>query len=256
VIAAVSVGGFYFTKNGALADNALTFAVPGFAQSVVLDSRGEPEGQIGVIHRILWAFNREAKITRSSNSTLSTGQVSDLLGDNLYNSEYHRFLRSKYGSLYRFDSLNKLQIGFIEFKYPICDLPALKLLSRQEGWLIDWKAVREELKEKREEAENSKDELMETLYKLEESITLLRKREKCPRIRCIKGAIRSGQEGEKLEILWAGQELRERQLSDNNRSLGIFIMASNYDEFQVKEFLLSLTYRVHLLLFRNLSCKV
>ena len=43
VIAAVSVGGFYATKNGVIADNALTFAVPGFAQSIVLDSRGEPE---------------------------------------------------------------------------------------------------------------------------------------------------------------------------------------------------------------------
>ena len=40
VIAAVSVGGFYATKNGVTADNALTFAVPGFAQSIVLDSRG------------------------------------------------------------------------------------------------------------------------------------------------------------------------------------------------------------------------
>jgi|JI9StandDraft_1071089.scaffolds.fasta_scaffold717638_1 hypothetical protein len=40
VVAALSVGGFYSTKHGTLADNALTFAVPGFAQSVVLDSRG------------------------------------------------------------------------------------------------------------------------------------------------------------------------------------------------------------------------
>lgn len=40
VIAAISVGGFYTSKNGGLADNVLTFAVPGFAQTVVLDSRG------------------------------------------------------------------------------------------------------------------------------------------------------------------------------------------------------------------------
>ena len=143
VIAAVSVGGFYATKNGVTADNALTFAVPGFAQSIVLDSRGEHEAEISAIHRILWAFNREAKITRSSNSTLSTGQVGDLLNDNLYNSEYHRFLRSKYGSLYKFSSLSQLQVGYIEFKYPIYDLPAFKILSRQEGWLVDWKGIKE-----------------------------------------------------------------------------------------------------------------
>ena len=132
------------------ADNALTYAVPGYAQSIVLDSRGEPEAQISAIHRILWAFNREAKITRSSNSTLSTGQVNDLLEDNLYNSEYHRFLRSKYGSLYKFSSLNQLQVGYFEFKYPIYDLPALKTLSRQEGWLVDWKGIKEDLKAKKE----------------------------------------------------------------------------------------------------------
>lgn len=40
VIATISVGGFYASKNGALTDNVLTFAVPGFAQSIVLDSRG------------------------------------------------------------------------------------------------------------------------------------------------------------------------------------------------------------------------
>ena len=58
VIAAISVGGFYATKNGVTADNALTFAVSGFAQSIVLDSRGESEAEISAIHRILWAFNR------------------------------------------------------------------------------------------------------------------------------------------------------------------------------------------------------
>lgn len=97
----------------------------------------------------MWAFNREARITRSFNSTLSTGQIADVLGESLYNSEYHRFLRSKYGSLYRFDSLSQLEVGYIEFKYPICDLPALKSLSNKEGWLVDWRALREELKTKR-----------------------------------------------------------------------------------------------------------
>ena len=48
-----------------------------------------------------------------------------------------------------------------------------------------------------------------------------------------------------MEILWAGQEIKERQITNKDRSLGIFIMASNYDEIQIKEFFLSLTYRVN-----------
>lgn len=97
---------------------------------------------MSAIRKILWAFNKEAKISQSSNSTLSTGQVVDLLGDNLYNSDYHRFLRNKYGSLCRFDALGQLEVGYIDFKYPIYDLPALKSLSLREGWLVDLKAIR------------------------------------------------------------------------------------------------------------------
>lgn len=113
-------------------------------------------------------------------------------------------MRSKYGSLYRFDALSKLEVGYIDFKYPIYDLPAVKSLSTREGWLVDVKAIREELKPKKEEAKQSKDELMEMLYRLEESITIMKRREKNPRIRCIKGVIQT-QEGETIEILWAGQ---------------------------------------------------
>lgn len=58
VVAALSVGGFYSTKHGTLADNALTFAVPGFAQSIVLDSRGESDSEISSVSKIVWAFNR------------------------------------------------------------------------------------------------------------------------------------------------------------------------------------------------------
>jgi len=35
-------------------------------------------------------------------------------------------------------------------------------------------------------------------------------------------------------LVWAGQELREKTISDQNRSLGIFVLAHNYDEFHVK----------------------
>lgn len=74
---------------------------------------------------------------------------------------------------------------------------------------------------------------MEMLYRLEESIALLKRREKCPRIRCLKGVIQN-QEGVKTDILWAGLELKERPLVSKSSNLGIFILANNYDEFQVK----------------------
>lgn len=68
---------------------------------------------------------------------LSTGQCSDILKDNTYNTEYQKFLRSKYGSLYKFDSLAQLSVNYIEFKYPIFDLPAIKSLTSTQGYLID-----------------------------------------------------------------------------------------------------------------------
>jgi hypothetical protein len=68
---------------------------------------------------------------------LSTGQCSDILKDNTYNTEYQKFLRGKYGALYRFDHLSQLTLTFIGFKFPILDLPALKALSLEEGFLVD-----------------------------------------------------------------------------------------------------------------------
>jgi hypothetical protein len=68
---------------------------------------------------------------------LSTGQCSDILKDNTYNTEYQKFLRGKYGALYRFDYLSQLTLTFIEFKFPILDLPSLKALSLEEGFLVD-----------------------------------------------------------------------------------------------------------------------
>ncbi len=45
-----------------------------------------------------------------------------------------------------------------------------------EGCLVDLKALKEDLLPKKEEAEQSKDELMETLYRLEEAIALQRRK--------------------------------------------------------------------------------
>jgi hypothetical protein len=58
--------------------------------------------------KILWNFNKEVRITRSSNSMLSTGQCKDLANDNTYNNEYQKYLRTKYASFYKFEQLNAL----------------------------------------------------------------------------------------------------------------------------------------------------
>lgn len=88
---------------------------------------------------------------------LSTGQCKDLLSDSSYNSEYQKFLRGKYGALYRFDQLAQLTLAFLEFRLPLTNLAPLKVLHSEEGYLVDRVALDEELKPQRVEAENSKD---------------------------------------------------------------------------------------------------
>ena len=68
---------------------------------------------------------------------LSTGQCLDICRDNAFNTEAHKFLRSKYGSLYKFDQLASLSVNFIEFKYPMIHLERLKELAEQEGFLVN-----------------------------------------------------------------------------------------------------------------------
>lgn len=84
---------------------------------------------------------------------------------------------------------------------------------------------------------------MEGLFKLQEVMTIQRKREKAPQIRSLKGIVQL-QNDEKAEILWANNIFKERVVSNTNQNLGLCVLAKNYDSFQVKEFLLKLTYRV------------
>jgi hypothetical protein len=95
---------------------------------------------------------------------------------------------------------------------------------------------------------------MEGLFKLQEVMTVQRKKEKAPQIRSLKGVIQL-QNDEKAEILWANGIFKERVVSNTIQNLGLCVLARNYDKFQVKEYLLKLTYRVLLPLFRNLFFK-
>lgn len=129
VVSKINAGNLFFSTHRELTENALTFAVPGWAQTVVLDSQGEPEASLSSITKILRSFARDSRITRASNSVLSTGQCADILQDSSFNSEYQKFLRNKYGALYKFDQLSQLTLHFLPFRLPLIDLPALKGLS-------------------------------------------------------------------------------------------------------------------------------
>jgi hypothetical protein len=202
VLSKINASNFFCSQHRELTENVLTFAVPGWAQTVVLDCQGEEDALLGSITRILRSFARESRITRASNSVLSTGQCADILQDNSFASEYQKFLRNKYGALYRFDQLSQLTLNFLQFKLPLLDLPALRALAKDEGFLVDRAAIEQELLPLRVEAENSKDELMEGLFQLQQVMTLQRKREKAPQVRSLKGVVQL-QNDERAEILWA-----------------------------------------------------
>lgn len=68
---------------------------------------------IDTVMKILWSFNKEAQIFRASNSMLSTGQCTDIVKNNYYGNEYQKFLRVKYGSLYKFDALAELSVNYL-----------------------------------------------------------------------------------------------------------------------------------------------
>lgn len=168
----------------------LTFCLPGYSQNVILDSTaGDDDSLLSSISKILWIFNSDAKISRASNGIISSGLCADIVKDESYSSEYNEFLRNKYSSFYKFESLNALSVNYLDFKLPIFDFGFTKQLTKTGGYLINYASILNELKDKKLEAEKSKDELMESLYQIEESITISKRRQKVPNIREIKGVV-------------------------------------------------------------------
>jgi hypothetical protein len=85
---------------------------------------------------------------------------------------------------------------------------------------------------------------MEGLFRLQEVMSVQRKREKTPQVRSLKGMAQL-QNDERAELLWANGVFKERVVpATAAQTLGFCVFARNYDEFQLKEFLLKLTYRV------------
>lgn len=72
---------------------------------------------------------------------ISTGQCTDILKDESFNQEYSQFLRNKYFTFYRFDSINALSVNYIPFKYPIYDYSFVKSLTKTNGYIIDINSI-------------------------------------------------------------------------------------------------------------------
>jgi len=72
---------------------------------------------------------------------ISTGQCTDIIKDESYNQEYSVFLRNKYSTFYRFDSINALSVNYIAFKLPFYDYSFTKSLTRTSGYIIDYSAI-------------------------------------------------------------------------------------------------------------------
>ncbi len=53
--------------------------------------------------------------------------------------------------------MNSLSVNYIDFKLPIFDPNITKQLTKTNGYLINYTAILNELKDKKIEAENSKD---------------------------------------------------------------------------------------------------
>ena len=149
VFTKINAGNFFSTRNFELVENVLTFCLGGFSTNIVVDAYLEEESLINTVMKIVGSFNKEAKVARSTNCLLTTGQCSDILSDCSFAGEYQTFLRQKYGAFYTFEQLNELSLNYIEFKLPLHDLSGLEKLHKAEGYLIDRAAVLKELEPKK-----------------------------------------------------------------------------------------------------------
>jgi len=80
---------------------------------------------------------------------ISSALCSDIVKDESYSAEYNEFLRNKYSSFYKFDSINSLSVNYLDFKLPIYDPNFTKQLSKTNGYLIDYASILNELKSKK-----------------------------------------------------------------------------------------------------------
>ena len=101
------------------------------------------------ISKVLWVFNSEAKISRANNGIIPSGLCADIVKDESYLSDYNQFLRNKYSSFYKFDSMNELSVNFVDFKLPIFDFGLIKTLTKTNGYIINYPSIINELKVKK-----------------------------------------------------------------------------------------------------------
>lgn len=86
--------------NYQLTENTLTYATPGYAQLVFLDTFGQDESYISEITNILWNYNPHVKVYNIANNSISSGVARDIYVCEKYMKESQAFLRSKHAVLY------------------------------------------------------------------------------------------------------------------------------------------------------------
>ena len=86
VVSIINVSNFFNNRNFNLTENVLTFAFPGYSQHVVVDTYGEDEAETNLVMKVVWGINSEAKVYRTTNAMMTTGQCKDIFKDQLFSS--------------------------------------------------------------------------------------------------------------------------------------------------------------------------
>jgi exosome complex RNA-binding protein Rrp42 (RNase PH superfamily) len=86
VLTKINSSNFFENKNMSLVEDVLAFALPGYCQNIIIDSYSEEESLINSVIKIGGTFNREVRVSRCTNSLLTTGQCIDILEDTSYES--------------------------------------------------------------------------------------------------------------------------------------------------------------------------
>jgi hypothetical protein len=167
----INAANFYSTNHYEITEYILTYATPGYSQSIILDTYSEDEVTISRMKNILWRYNQTAKVYRVINNSISAGVAKDILTNNRFNSELEVFNRQKYAVYYDFGDLSRFQVHFIEFKLPVRAKTSFEAVAAQDGYLYNKEDLDRQLEVQRNEALNSKDDLLKILFAITETIT-------------------------------------------------------------------------------------
>jgi len=190
VLTKINAANFYATSHYELTEHTLTYCTPGFSQSVVLDTFIEDEQQVNRMKNILWRYNQTGKVYRVVNNSIAAGVAKDLLTSNRYSSELEIFNRQKYSVYYDFGDITRFQLHFVEFRLPIRAKQGFERVAQHDGYLYNQEELDRQLEVQRTEAQTSKDDLLQILFSITETITRRNREAKSMRLRYAKGVVR------------------------------------------------------------------